>query len=349
MRTAYFLGAGASYSLLPNFPLSRDLTIERLLDRRNYAQESYMAIESQERGPDVITELREAVASGRLPAEILGARLEDVLDRLPPAEGVPGLRERVLYLVMKRLTLTVDGSLGALSSLLWNAQRAGDLFLTTNYDTLLEWELGLMGAGFQWSPLDAVGPDARYWLDWGVPASLEPPLDGRDARAKQILGAAWASLPILKLHGSVSWSGCPTCNLYDLDPLFKDGATDSIGGWLACKRCQRLRQPVFVPPVHRKDVASHPVIRAIWDRAQGELRRTNRIVFAGFSLDPSDTAVRSLLEETNGPNLQAVVVVDPAAEGEIGDRFRALYGSKVSLRSESWAAFLESHRPIHTA
>lgn len=347
MRTAYFLGAGASYSLLPNFPLSRDLTIEKLLDRRNYAQESYMAIESPERGPDVISELRAAVASGRLPAEILGARLEDVLGRLPPAEDVPGLRERVLFLVMKRLTLTVDGSLGALSSLLWNAQRAGDLFLTTNYDTLLEWELGLMGAGFQWSPSDAAGPDALYWLDWGVPEGLEPPLDGRDARARQILGAAWGSLSILKLHGSVSGSGCPACNLYDLDPLFKDGATDSIGGWLACKRCHRLRRPIFVPPVHRKDVASHPVIRAIWERAQGELRRTNRLVFAGFSLDPSDTAVRSLLEDTNGANLQTIVVVDPAAEGEIGDRFRALYGGKVSLRSESWATFLESQRPIH--
>lgn len=96
-------------------------------------------------------------------------------------------------------------------------------------------------------------------------------------------------------------------------------------------------------------MASHPVIRAIWERAQGELRRTNRLVFARFSLDPSDSAVRSLLEATNGSNLQAVVVVDPAAEGEIGDRFRALYGSKVSLRSESWAPFLESRRPIHTA
>ncbi|MBK9963533.1 MAG: hypothetical protein IPP07_00970 [Holophagales bacterium] len=78
-------------------------------------------------------------------------------------------------------------------------------------------------------------------------------------------------------------------------------------------------------------------------------RAKGRIAFAGFSLDPSDTAVRSLLEETNGANLQTVVVVDPAAEGEIGDRFRALYGSKVSLRLESWATFLESQGPIHTA
>lgn len=51
--------------------------------------------------------------------------------------------------------------------------------------------------------------------------------------------------------------------------------------------------------------------------------------------------------DTNGANLQTVVVVDPAANGEIGDRFRELCGSKVSLRSESWAFFLESRRPIH--
>ena len=348
MRTAYFLGAGASYAIRPHFPLARDLTVAKLLDRREYPVESDMTIESPERGADVIIEIRAAIAEGRLPAEILTVRLEDVLDRLPVAHGSPGLRERILYLVMKRLTLDGDGTSADLSALLWTAQKRGDLFLTTNYDTLLEWELGLMGTDTQWTPEDPMGPDGRFWIDFGVPDELRVPPGERAAKARRILGHEHASLPVLKLHGSVSWSGCQRCGLFDLDPLFQDGATDSIGGWLTCRRCGGLRQPIFVPPVVRKDVSSHPVIRAVWARAHEELKRVDRIVIAGFSLDPSDDGIRSLLRESDSGRLGSVVVVDPMEDGSVTQRFREVYGPRVETRRESWATFIEglghSHR-----
>lgn len=344
MRTAYFLGAGASYSLRPYFPLSRDLTIEKLLDRRKYAQESYIAIENPERGPDVIDELRQAVTDGTVPAEVVAARLEDVLDRLPDAAGTGGLRDRVLFLVMKRLTLVGDHGSGPLSSLLRKAQRRRDLFLTTNYDTVLEWELGLIGTGFQWSPTDLSEPDGHYWIDYGVPVGLQPPLNQRDARAREILGDQWVSLPILKLHGSVSWSECRACGRCFLDPLYKDGAADSLAGWLECRECAGMRRPIFVPPVNGKDVGSHPVIRAIWARAEGELKKVDRMVFAGFSLDPSDAMVCGLLRKADGPHLQRVVVVDPDTDGAVFDRFSEVYGPKVEIRHESWADYLDQTR-----
>ena len=344
MRTAYFLGAGASHAIRPHFPLSRDLTIERLLERGNYPAESDMTIESPDCGPDVITEVRAAFADGRLPAGVLSVRLEEVLDRLPVAESSPGLRERILYLVMKRLTLDGDTSSPDLSHLLWTSQKRGDLFLTTNYDTLLEWELGLMGTDTQWTPADAMGPSGRFWIDYGVPEDLRSRPAKRHVDARQALGKDFASLPILKLHGSVSWSGCEGCGLFDLDPLFKDGAADSIGGWLTCARCGGLRQPIFVPPVVRKDVDSHPVIRAVWERARVELERVDRIVFAGFSLDPSDEMVRELLRASDSARLGSVVVIDPTDDVSVAGRFQEIYGSRVDARHESWTTFIEGLR-----
>ncbi|MBK9963529.1 MAG: hypothetical protein IPP07_00950 [Holophagales bacterium] len=94
-----------------------------------------------------------------------------------------------------------------------------------------------------------------------------------------------------------------------------------------------------------KDVESHPVIRAIWTRAYQEMKSVDRVVFAGFSLDPSDERVRRLLRETNSSRLTSVVVVDPVDDGSVGERFREIYGSKVEVKKETWTSFLVARRP----
>ncbi len=345
MRTAYFLGAGASYSLRPELPLARDLTIRRLLDRREYAEESDMAYEHPERGLDVIAELEKAIVNDRISSDAVTARLECVLDELPAAAETLGLREMVLFLVMKRLAHPGEASPSALYSLLWESKRNGDIFLTTNYDTLLEWELGHIDSRLPWRAAGAAGPTRICSLDYGAPEYSPLPIGDMGASAWEVLREDWTPTLILKLHGSVSWTGCPSCGRYDLESFYQSGAADSIRGWLTCKKCGSLRRPILVPPVNCKDVESHPVIRAIWTRAYQEMKSVDRVVFAGFSLDPSDERVRRLLRETNSSRLTSVVVVDPVDDGSVGERFREIYGSKVEVKKETWTSFLVARRP----
>lgn len=104
------------------------------------------------------------------------------------------------------------------------------------------------------------------------------------------------AIPLLKLHGSLNWLYCPTCNALDHFPGEKIAAhlIDAPHRGV-CDRCNEPRVPIIIPPTFFK-VMSNVFLQMIWKRAEEELKRASRIIFCGYSFPDADIHVKYLLK-----------------------------------------------------
>lgn len=336
MREVYFLGAGASKSILPSMPTAAELTVDHLLDPSNYPD--------GDPPPAAIAQLREDIAKGRLAAGFGSLRLEDALSSV---FGDPTRRVEAhnLQVALFRRLGTPQSFLVAhppgLESFLYAAQEDGATLITTNYDSLIECTLASMDSLITHSRTDIVDISCLGWIDYGADDVKVVPDSER--RAYDRLGAERRSFPLLKLHGSIGWTKCTSCGFHSLDSLFKFGAEAAMDGWGKCSSCDgTTREPVIVPPTFDK-IYDEPAIRAIWNRAAKTLGSAERLVFIGFSLHPSDSKLRSFLRECAAAgHLKEVSIIDPCAK-DLLPRFRAVFGDGVQESPHStFTEFLES-------
>jgi hypothetical protein len=131
------------------------------------------------------------------------------------------------------------------------------------------------------------------------------------------------SLRLLKLHGSLSWywvPGDPTGTTLQrwrlprsFGHLYRQEDIDE-------ERSAALpsSEPFIVPPAALKSEQLHnPVIREIWRRAAQVLRRAERVVLIGYSLQPADRAFGGMLQESLSNGGMTVEVVNPDAAGVV--------------------------------
>ena len=153
---------------------------------------------------------------------------------------------------------------------------------------------------------------------------------------------------LLKLHGSLNWLFCRTCQRLEL------GATDStkylsifqkIAGpdlrssftadGAPCGACGRMLRPLLVAPSHLKDYRN-PHLSQVWYEAQSILRKADRAIFIGYSLPDDDVEVVYLLKRglAHIKNPKQITVVEycgndpniPLGDHPAGRRYRALFG-----------------------
>jgi len=109
------------------------------------------------------------------------------------------------------------------------------------------------------------------------------------------------AVPLLKLHGSVSWSMCAKCRkirpftlkeyleknkLYPGDEVLRFDFGRRFQDESCCG--EQLRpQPVIVPPTWNKS-SYHEVLSAVWATAARELSEADNIFVAGYSLPETD-------------------------------------------------------------
>jgi hypothetical protein len=142
-------------------------------------------------------------------------------------------------------------------------------FVSLNYDILID---------------NALETQGSTGIDYGVPFSNH---------ANAVRGAA---VPLLKLHGSLNWLYCPTCNALDHYPEQKVAAHLPIDPHRGvCSRCQEPRVPILIPPTFFK-VMSNIFLQQIWKQTEDELRRAARIIFCGYSFPDADLHVKYLLK-----------------------------------------------------
>ena len=153
---------------------------------------------------------------------------------------------------------------------------------------------------------------------------------------------------LLKLHGSLNWLFCRTCQRLEL------GATEStkflsrfqqIAGpdlrssltadGAPCGICGRKLRPLLVAPSHLKDYRN-PHLSQVWYEAQRVLRQASRAIFIGYSLPEDDVEVVYLLKRglAHIADPKMITVVEycsknpqvPLGDHPVGRRYRALFG-----------------------
>ena len=160
------------------------------------------------------------------------------------------------------------------------------VFISLNYDILID---------------NAIEDVARRHVeqrvpDYAVDFTPRPHSAGRPFPVANVL---------LKLHGSLNWLYCPTCNKLELFVHHKIAAEIASGRW-RCSVCNGLQAPIIIPPTFFK-VMSNFYLQQIWKRAEDELKKAARIVFCGYSFPDADMHIKYLLKraEVNRPEGQA--------------------------------------------
>lgn len=121
---------------------------------------------------------------------------------------------------------------------------------------------------------------------------------------------------LLKLHGSLNWYYCETCQevqLVDISGLLEHYANDTspypvIG---ICKACGGQRRGLLVPPLAMKfDVA--PPLTPLLDSARSTFESADLIIVVGFSFAEADLYISRMLSKSMQTNpSQRLLIVDP--------------------------------------
>jgi hypothetical protein len=243
-------------------------------------------------------------------------------------------RENLLLCLFDRLKLQHidDGYDAIFSPWVEGALKSGHPVLTTNYDSIVEWYL----AGLP------TGEEADGLVDYGVPRDrclrlgTSPP-DASPGRRRLLL---------LKLYGSISWSYCGSCNKYVLDSLHQNEGANTMRGKGKCSGCSEdlRRNAVFVPLVGQKN-PTDAALQSIWGKADQVLSQARKIVFSGFSLNPTDQSVWALLTRACciGKTEKVAVVMDKTNE-EVVNRYKKIYGKGIEIYDSGWKQFLKEQK-----
>ena len=150
-------------------------------------------------------------------------------------------------------------------------------------------------------------------------------------------------LPLLKLHGSINWGVCDTCqtvvpaNVRDAEFALHFTTKHVIyrlGSNLPAREHCGLPLsaiPLIVPPTWDK-TRYHKQLAPVWRQASRQLEQAENIFVVGYSLPETDNFFRYLFAlASEGPtDIRRFWVINP--DFEVDKRFRPLIGSGISNR-----------------
>jgi hypothetical protein len=197
----------------------------------------------------------------------------------------------------------------------------GDVIVTLNWDTTVERTLLELG---RWSPTDGYGFTKKFRDadEFGQSS----PLAGSLLNSSEIV--------VLKLHGSVGWrSGSPQELLFDnlyLQYLLPVGLGATVIDFDVRPFHDTLPHALAYPSFLKR--FENRFILDIWRQADEALNKTDAVEIWGYSLPPSDSAMRVLLLSLRSrarTGSARVAVHNPT--GEHLDRFRQYFNGYASL------------------
>ena len=196
------------------------------------------------------------------------------------------MRSHLVNLIGRILHEKLETSLGHHTVLVSSIKEAGLLpsttFIGLNYDILIDRAI-----------ISETGSDP----DYGV--TVEP----EDRQAYGPAEGGGQHTKLLKLHGSLNWLLCPTCNVLFFDRYERAAVhLPEHVHRLSCPRCQEPRVPLIVPPTFFKVMSCH-FLQCIWRQAEERLKEADRIIFCGYSFPDADVHLKYLLKraEMNRP------------------------------------------------
>jgi hypothetical protein len=286
----YVLGAGASKAVIPDAPLMAQLLPEAL----NLFDED--PLYSHKPWSDRVRRIKDFINDfynlnpGTLP------NLEDILTQLDDAlienrslskdydlPTIRIIREDLVYTICEILRLRLDDRQARGRHLMQQFMHKlgpNDSILSLNYDIIVD------NALFQYRRARYVdyGLSVRYVLDEGKwERSYESPVSQLNLP------------PLYKLHGSLNWLYCSSCQQLDITIYMKGVqliyAPDTNVG---CPDCRGHYDPLIITPTLLK-AYNNIMLREAWRRAEDKISKADEIVFIGYSLPYADTHLRCML------------------------------------------------------
>jgi NAD-dependent SIR2 family protein deacetylase len=201
------------------------------------------------------------------------------------------------------------------------------VFISTNYDILIDNALANLH-------------QERPMLDYGVEfTNFDEQDDWKRPDEKAV--------KLYKVHGSLNWLYCPTCNTLTLTPWEK-GIIRLITEFKEsyCPQCESVIVPVVVPPTYFKDM-SNVFLGTVWHKAEQALRQVEHIVFCGYSFPDADIHIKYLLKriQTNRKGKLRFTVFNhhSGKKQELADeeknRYLRFLGPGVAYTRESFEQF----------
>jgi hypothetical protein len=159
---------------------------------------------------------------------------------------------------------------------------------------------------------------------------------------------------LLKLHGSLNWLHCRTCQrmefgrtvsrryvkvlarlLGDIDLPYEPGGDE-------CPSCGAVMQQLMIAPTRFKDYRN-PHLAQVWYEAERVLREATKVTFIGYSLPDDDVEVVYLLKRSLAhltPEKITVVEFDrdnpqrDLRDHAVGRRYRTLFGDGIDWHAD---------------
>ncbi|MGP8259658.1 MAG: Sir2 family NAD-dependent protein deacetylase [Acidobacteriaceae bacterium] len=143
---------------------------------------------------------------------------------------------------------------------------------------------------------------------------------------------AAGSAPLIKLHGSLNWYYCETCQdvqCVDIRSTVENYKQDKAPYSVIaiCKDCGGQRRGLLVPPLAMKfDVA--PPLTPLLTEARDAFERADVIVVVGFSFAEADIYISRMLSKSmQTRSEQRLVIIDPISE--VASRVRRKFKSSI--------------------
>lgn len=149
------------------------------------------------------------------------------------------------------------------------------IFLTTNYDTLIDNAI--------------ISLEIKNALNYGIDSTNYDQKNGWSKPDDD-------SIYLYKMHGSLNWLHCPNCNNLTLTKREKNFIhliTDFSKA--LCPICNSVMFPIIVPPTYFKDL-SNVFISSIWNKTENKLKSIDHIIFCGYSFCDADIHVKYLVK-----------------------------------------------------
>jgi hypothetical protein len=166
---------------------------------------------------------------------------------------------------------------------------------------------------------------------------------------------------LLKLHGSLNWLHCRTCQRMEIGPsvsrlyvkvlqrLLADVAQSYTPAGEKCPSCGTGLRQLMIAPTHFKDYRN-PHLAQVWYEAERVLREADKVIFVGYSLPDDDVEVVYLLKRSLAhltPDKITVVEFDrddpqrKLCDHAVGRRYRTLFGDGLDWHAAGVDAWLD--------
>lgn len=191
-------------------------------------------------------------------------------------DDINKVRNALIFLIAKVLDKKLRGKIvyhrRLVDRLIEKEKLTQTAFISLNYDTIIDNIL--------------VERYPEYHIDYGIDfVNFERESDWtRPEQDKSVL--------LLKIHGSLNWLYCPTCNHLERTPR---KAIDAFYKEKPCRDCNTPMKPVIIPPTFYKEL-TNPFIQEILLKTDKVLRNADRVFICGYSFSDADIHIKYLLK-----------------------------------------------------